>query len=184
MKLDWQHSFRCCQIRDDTPSSFDIEVGIMMESWSCCKAATLRSAFPTMRMHRHLGRQRPSMSTSADMVLGGAIEEVTAARHWLGGRQRSTAGRANIERFSFISTMIKRRLRRRMLSASAGSHRVRATRARQFTFLALPGAANLGESLSRHYVRCRRLQLVLPAADHAAFANHHRLESIFRDRPI
>ena len=139
MKVDWLHSLRCCQRRDDTPSSFDIEVGIMMESWNCCKAATLRSAFPTMRTHRRLGRQQPSMSTSADMVLGAAIEEVTAARHWLGGRQRSTTGRANVERFSFISTMIKRRLRRRMLSASAGSHRVRATRARQFTFWHSPG---------------------------------------------
>ena len=139
MKLDWPHSFRCYQTRDDTPSSFDIEVGIMMESWSCCTAATLRSAFLTMRMHRRLGRQQPSMSTSADMVLGGAIGEVTAARHWLGGRQQSTTGSANIERFSFISTMIRRRLLRRMLGASSRSCRVRATRAPR-SFVAVPGA--------------------------------------------
>src|SRR5258707_3147559 len=57
IKLDWLRSLRCYRKRDDTPSSFDIEVGIMIESWNCCKAATLRSAFPTMRMLRHLGRR-------------------------------------------------------------------------------------------------------------------------------
>ena len=89
----------------------------MMESWNCCKAVTLRSAFPTMGMHLHLGRRQPTMSTCADMVLAGAIGEVTAARHWLGGRRRSTVGSANVARFSFILTMIKRRLRQRMRSA-------------------------------------------------------------------
>src|SRR3954453_19317806 len=56
MRLDWPHSFRGYRTRDDMRSSFGIEVGIMMESWICCKAATLRSAFPTMRMRHRLGK--------------------------------------------------------------------------------------------------------------------------------
>ena len=70
INLDWPHSFRCCQTRDAMPSNFDIEVGIRMESWSSCKAVTQRSAFPTMRMHLHLGRRQQAMFTCVDMALG------------------------------------------------------------------------------------------------------------------
>jgi hypothetical protein len=117
IKLDWPLSFRCYQTRDGTPSNFDIGVGMKMESWTSCEAMAQRCAFPTMRMHLHLGRRQQTMSTCADMVLAGAIGEVTAARHWLGGRRRSTVGSANVARSSFILTMTKRRLRQRMRSA-------------------------------------------------------------------
>jgi hypothetical protein len=68
-------------------------------------------------MHRHLGRRQPTMSTSADMVLAAAIVEGTAVKPWLGGYGRSIVGSANVARFSFILTMIKRRLRQRMRTA-------------------------------------------------------------------
>ena len=121
IKLDCPHSLRCCQARDAMPSSFDIEVGIKMESWNCCKAVMLRSAFPTMRTPLRLGKLRRAMSTSVDTGRAGAIGGATAAKPWLAGQRRSIVGGANAATFSFISTTIKRPLRPRMRNVFSGS---------------------------------------------------------------
>src|SRR5205823_12111589 len=166
------HSFKCCRERGGTRSNSDIQAGTHNVALCISDHKDAPSPWETTASHVYVRGHGPGGAYQGNYHGRTLARWAAAIDEWSRDRREVFVYFDNDQKAAAPKDA------QRLIRLVAGS------RPRQL-FFRRPRRCHFGmllrEPLRRHHVRCGGLQFVLPAADHTAFASHHRLESIFRN---